>query len=125
MRPRDALGFRTNRVDQIDVNLERDLIKGEFSNYGFESRYLNRYSLGSKNSVFLIGMKFYNSNNDSEQGPGSSGSDANFKFYNTDFPNYFNQSKYNYPNVNLAFFGENIFILSEKFSITPDFGLNT
>ena len=118
---RDALGFRTNRVDQIDVNLERDLIKGEFSNYGFESRYLNRYSLGSKNSVFLIGMKFYNSNNDSEQGPGSSGSDANFKFYNTDFPNYFNQSKYNYPNVNLAFFGENIFYLSEKFSITPGF----
>ena len=118
---RDALGFRTNRVDQIDVNLERDLIKGEFSNYGFESRYLNRYSLGSKNSVFLIGMKFYNSNNDSEQGPGSSGSDANFKFYNNDFPNYFNQSKYNYPNVNLAFFGENIFYLSEKFSITPGF----
>lgn len=118
---RDALGFRTNRVDQIDVNLERDLIKGEFSNYGFESRYLNRYSLGSKNSVFLIGMKFYNSNNDSEQGPGSSGSDANFKFYNTDFPNYFNQSKYNYPNLNLAFFGENIFYLSEKFSITPGF----
>ncbi len=118
---RDALGFRTNRVDQIDVNLERDLIKGEFSNYGFESRYLNRYSLGSKNSVFLIGMKFYNSNNDSEQGPGSSGSDANFKFYNTDFPNYFNQSKYNYPNVNLAFFGENIFYLSEKFSVTPGF----
>ena len=118
---RDALGFRTNRVDQIDVNLERDLIKGEFSNYGFESRYLNRYSLGSKNSVFLIGMKFYNSNNESEQGPGSSGSDANFKFYNTDFPNYFNQSKYNYPNLNLAFFGENIFYLSEKFSITPGF----
>ncbi|MBU86982.1 MAG: TonB-dependent receptor [Flavobacteriaceae bacterium] len=118
---RDALGFRTNRVDQIDVNFERDLIKGEFSNYGFESRYLNRYSLGSKNSVFLIGMKFYNSNNDSEQGPGSSGSDANFKFYNNDFPNYFNQSKYNYPNVNLAFFGENIFYLSEKFSITPGF----
>ncbi len=118
---RDALGFRTNRVDQVDVNLERDLIKGEFSNYGFESRYLNRYSLGSNNSVFLIGVKFYNSNNDSEQGPGSSGSDANFKFYNNDFPNYFNQSNYNYPNINLAFFGENIFYLTEKFSITPGF----
>ena len=29
---RNALGFRTNRVDQIDNGEERDLIKGEFSN---------------------------------------------------------------------------------------------
>ena len=38
---RDALGFRTNRVDQIDANNERDLIVGEFNNFGFESRLLS------------------------------------------------------------------------------------
>ena len=118
---RDALGFRSNRVDQIDSNMERDLIKGEFNNYGFESRYLSKYKLKSRNNVLLLGVKFYNSNNESEQGPGSYGSDADFKFYRNEFPNYFNQSKYNYPNVNYAFFGENIFYFSEKFSVTPGF----
>ena len=31
---RDALGFRTNRVDQVDSFEARDLIKGDFKNYG-------------------------------------------------------------------------------------------
>ena len=118
---RNALGFRTNRVDQVDSNKERDLIKGEFQNFGFESRFLRRYNLKEKNNVFLLGFKFYKSNNDSQQGPGSANSDADFKFSLDDFPNYNNQSKYNYPNLNYAFFGENIFYLTEKFSITPGF----
>jgi Fe(3+) dicitrate transport protein len=40
---RDALGFRENRVNQIDQNNERDLIKGTFRNFGFESRLLKKY----------------------------------------------------------------------------------
>ena len=35
---RNSLGFRTNRVSQVDSGQERDLIKGDFSNFGFESR---------------------------------------------------------------------------------------
>ena len=42
---RNALGFRTNRVDQIDNGEERDLIKGEFSNFGFEKRLLKEYKI--------------------------------------------------------------------------------
>ena len=42
---RDAVGFRTNRVDQIDSFEERDLIKGKFKNFGFESRLLHDYKL--------------------------------------------------------------------------------
>tara|TARA_B100001175_G_scaffold284305_2_gene264633 strand:+ start:422 stop:2848 length:2427 start_codon:yes stop_codon:yes gene_type:complete len=118
---RNALGFRTNRVDQVDSNKERDLIKGEFQNFGLESRYLHKYNFKNKKSVFLIGFKFYKSDNDSQQGPGSSNIDADFEFSLQDFPNYNNQSKYNYPNLNYALFGENIFYLTEKFSITPGF----
>jgi Fe(3+) dicitrate transport protein len=118
---RDALGFRTNRVDQIDSDNERDLIKGEFQNLGFESRFLHRYSLKDKNNVFLIGFRFYKSNNDSQQGPGSANSDADFNFKLDDFPNYNNQSKYNYPNLNYSVFAENIFYLSDKLSLTPGF----
>ena len=33
---RNSIGFRTNRVDQIDPISERDLIKGNFNNHGLE-----------------------------------------------------------------------------------------
>ena len=118
---RNALGFRTNRVDQIDSNKERDLIKGEFQNFGLESRFLHKYNFKDKKNVFLIGVKLYKSNNDSQQGPGSSKSDADFEFNLVNFPNYYNQSNYNYPNLNYSLFGENIFYFSEKFSLTPGF----
>ena len=118
---RNSLGFRTNRVSQIDSGEERDLIKGDFSNYGFESRLLTNYNLLNKKSFFLIGVKYYKSNSSSIQGPGTNGSDANFNFQNTIYPNYNNQSNYIYPNKNLAFFGENIIYINEKISLTPGF----
>ena len=74
-----------------------------------------------KNAVFLIGQKYYRSSNSSIQGPGSDGKDPDFKFYNDLFPYYANQSKYNYPNTNFSLFGENIFNINDRFSITPGF----
>ena len=118
---RNSLGFRTNRVSQVDSGQERDLIKGDFSNFGFESRLLSRYKAFKNKSYFLIGLKYYNSNSSSIQGPGSNGIDANFNFQNSLYPNYNNQSDYTYPNKNIALFGENIFYLTENFSITPGF----
>ena len=116
---RNALGFRTNRVDQVDSIEERDLIKGDFNNYGFEARILHQYQISNKKSNLLIGSKFYKSNNTGQQGPGSNGSDANFDFQLDDFPNYRNQSNYTYPNLNISGFGENIIYINEKLSITP------
>jgi Fe(3+) dicitrate transport protein len=118
---RNSLGFRTNRVDQIDYGEERDLIKGKFKNFGFESRYLTNYNLLNKKSYLLLGAKYYNSYSQSIQGPGSSSSNADFNFDYTNFPNYVNQSEYIYPNSNLAIFGENIFYINENLSITPGF----
>ena len=118
---RNALGFRTNRVDQIDFGEERDLIKGRFRNFGFETRYISNYTVLNKKSYLLLGAKYYNSFSESTQGPGSASKDANFNFDYLNFPNYVNQSEYSYPNFNLALFGENIFYLNENFSITPGF----
>ncbi|MBD3863636.1 TonB-dependent receptor domain-containing protein [Olleya marilimosa] len=118
---RNALGFRTNRVDQPDANTERDLIKGEFNNFGFETRVLTNYNLFGKKSIGLLGAKFYKAENTSEQGPGSDGSDPNFDFQYDAFPNYSNQSSFTYPNLNVAVFGENIVYLNDKLSITPGF----
>ncbi|MBQ0735951.1 TonB-dependent receptor domain-containing protein [Aquimarina celericrescens] len=132
---RSALGFRgiptdlnTNPItadDEVDANGNfvnpRDLIVGNFKNWGAEARLLSRYNILGKESVFLIGSKYYQANNDARQGPGSLGTDADFSFQNDRFPDYANQSTFDFPNLNIAVFGENIFNISDKFSITPGF----
>ena len=118
---RNSLGFRTNRVDQIDLGEVRDLIKGKFSNFGIETRYLTSYDISSIKSYLLLGIKYYNSFSTSTQGPGSSEKKANFSFDYDNYPNYVNQSSYRYPNNNFSFFGENIIYINNKLSITPGF----
>ena len=120
---RYALGFRVNRVDQIDSNGPRDLIYGDFKNMGLETKFLNNYKLFQKESIFVLGSKLYFANNESQQGPGSDMSDPEFHFYNDEFPNYNNQSSYKYPNQNISLFGENIIKISNKISVTPGFRL--
>ncbi len=120
---RYALGFRVNRVDQIDSNGPRDLIYGDFKNMGLETKFLNNYKLFQKESIFVLGSKLYFANNESQQGPGSDMSDPEFHFYNDEFPNYNNQSSYKYPNQNISLFGENIIKISNKMSVTPGFRL--
>lgn len=133
---RNALGFRgipgpdglnRNPVSEPDWTDEngnyvypRDLIKGSFNNWGVEARLLTRYSLFDRDAVFLIGAKFYKAENTSLQGPGSFDTDADFSFdqSNSTYPNV---SDFTFPNQNLAFFGENIFYLNDKLSITPGF----
>ena len=97
----------------------RDLIFGEFKNVGAELRYLNKYKLNALQGTYLIGAKYYNSNNSSMQGPGSTGTDADFNFFNTAFSDYANQSDFLFPNLNFAAFVENIFYVKEKLSVTP------
>jgi Fe(3+) dicitrate transport protein len=119
---RKSVGFRTNRVSQQDdPNEPRDLILGDFNNWGVETRFLQRYKLGSKNAVFLIGSKYYQSKNTSVQGPGTASSEADFSLADEEFPNYPRQSDFTFPNQNLALFGEHIFYVRDNFSITPGF----
>src|SRR6056297_68919 len=119
---RKSVGFRTNRVSQQDEPDEpRDLIRGNFNNWGAEVRFLNRYTLGDRNAVFLIGSKYYSSNNTSVQGPGTAASNADFTLADEQFPNFPNQSDFTYPNRNAALFGENIFYITDNFSVTPGF----
>ncbi|WP_297815040.1 TonB-dependent receptor [uncultured Polaribacter sp.] len=130
---RKAIGFIVNNnftepnpfkdVDEQDMDgnfiHERDLLVGEFKNWGAEARLLSHYDIGERASVFLIGTKVYNANNTSMQGPGSKDADADFTFYSDRYPEYPNQSSFKYPNFNTAVFGENIFNISDRFSVTP------
>ena len=116
---RNAIGFRSNRVSQVDPYEERDLIKGDFNNFGIEARWLKKYILGNKKAVFLLGGKYYSAKNTSAQGPGSASNEADFSFYNEEYPSYSKQSNYTYPNENISIFSENIFYINKRMSVTP------
>ncbi len=125
---RDAIGFRTDRVSQIDNFSEpRDLERGDFVNWGAEFRYLTEYEIDSKiNSTLLLGTKYYHARNAQRQGPGTRDADANFNFVDypvAELPTELRQSDFDFPNLNLAAFGENIFYLNDKLSVTPGFRL--
>ncbi|MEP2238386.1 MAG: TonB-dependent receptor [Maribacter sp.] len=121
---RSALGFRTNRVSQPDdLEEPRELLIDNFQNWGAEARLLTRYKLGDTESALLVGSKIYRTDNNQRQGPGTTAANADFNFADDEFPNYERQSQFNFPNSNLAFFGENIFNLSPKLTLTPGFRL--
>ncbi|WP_324721329.1 TonB-dependent receptor domain-containing protein [Salinimicrobium sp. HB62] len=119
---RKAVGYRENRVSQADdPEAPRELLSDEFNNWGAELRLLSRYNVFNEESVILLGSKYYTAQNEQRQGPGTAAADADFSFADEQFPNYNRQSDFTFPNQNLAFFGENIFNLTGKFSVTPGF----
>lgn len=118
---RKAVGFRIPRVANPDDFGARELIIGDFNNFGFETRFVNNYTVFDKKATYLIGAKYYKANNGSFQGPGTDGTDADFSSAINQFPNYRFQSDFENPNENVAIFGENIFYVNDKFSITPGF----
>lgn len=119
---RSALGYRSYRVSQADKeNSPRDLLVGKFKNWGAEARLVKQYHLAENKNTLLVGFKYYQSQNSSQQGAGSSASGDDFHFATKEFPFYEKQSKFTYPNLNFAFFAENIFKIGEKTTLTPGF----
>ena len=116
---RKAVGFRERRVDLADSGGARELLIGDFNNYGFEARFLTKYTIFGKKSTYLVGTKFYKADNTDFQGPGSDAENANFSSALAQFPDYRVQGNFRNPNTNIALFGENIFYVSDKISITP------
>lgn len=113
---RDAVGI-LDQITRADFdNTPRDLLTDDFSNFGIENRLIHRYDFLENTSIFLIGMRYYNGFTDRKQGVGSSTSTADFEYQNPDVPE---DSKYEFPSQNLAFFTENVFYLTEKITVTP------
>ena len=117
---RQALGIRDNRVTtEDDLEQPRELLIDNFLNWGAEARLLTRYNIGNKESVFLIGSKYYQSSNDQTQGPGSNGLGPDFDFEFEQFPNFERQAAFDTPNFNIAVFSENIFNITDKWTVVP------
>ena len=113
---RDALGFlgRPDRSDDTSAN--RTLLSDQYSNYGAELRFLQRYTLNNLNSHLLVGSRVYHGSTARKQGDADKTDKANFKFLN---PDLLENSSYFFPSSNLAFFAENIFQFTKKWSVTP------
>lgn len=120
---RKALGFRDRRPSVADnLNSPRELIIDDFNNWGAEGRVLTRYNLLGKRATFLLGAKYYQSANESQQGIGANGIEKDFTFQNERFPNSLQrESAFDFPNLNLSVFGEHILNITEQFSFTPGF----
>jgi len=102
-----------------NFDFERDLLIGNFKNYGAEARIITKFDIKNQESVLLLGSKFYKANNTSKQGPGNKETTPDFSFKTKDFPFYPNQNHFEFPNYNIAVFGENIFNITNSLSITP------
>jgi len=112
---RQSLGALTP-INNIDFGGNRTLIDGQFNNFGSEARLLHRYSLLGTEQTALIGMRVYRGMSDALQGDGTDGSGPDFRFLN---PDDVEGSDYVFPSFNLALFGEQIFVLGPKWTLTP------
>ena len=111
---RSSLGF-LGRADRIDFLEGRTLIDGKFNNLGAEARYMRYYLNDTAPSIFLGGLRFYKGRSTGTQGNADNGYGPVFEYLQPDSLN----SDYLFPSYNVSAFAENIFNITEKFSITP------
>ena len=102
-----------NIVD--DPNKPRTVMDDDYRNYYTEARFIHHYNLiGNLRSSFLTGVRFYHGNTHRTQGYNYTGADANFSMRDDR-----TQLDYRFPSYNVAAFAENVFQLTDKFSVTP------
>jgi Fe(3+) dicitrate transport protein len=112
---RGALG-NLERITVADLGQNRQLLFDEYANWGNETRIIVQHDFVGVPSSLAMGFRVYSGTTVRKQGDGSADSSANFTFLS---PNKLEVSDFRFPNTNNAFFVENIFNLSDNFSITP------
>ena len=90
---RDALGF-LGKITELDLDEERNLIKGQFRNAGSELRLLSKYKIKESRAAVLVGSRYYRGTTTSEQGNASNAEDADFRFLR---PGNLDNSSYTFP----------------------------
>ncbi|MEM9832034.1 MAG: TonB-dependent receptor [Bacteroidota bacterium] len=113
---RDALG-NLNQIDRVDDPTQnRTLIRDNFQNVGAEARLLHYLNVLGKKSALLVGGRYYNGLTDRQQGDVNPSDDPDFTFLN---PGDLEDFDYDFPSRNYSLFAENIFNVTDYFSITP------
>ena len=120
---RNSLGF-IKEITRGDPGLQRNLIAGDFQNIGNETRLVHLYEPFKNPWAFVAGFRIYRGFNHTKQGNANDGIGPDFYFsensVNTDFSSIV-ETDYNFPSYNLSLFGEHIFNLNNKLSVTPGF----
>lgn len=113
---RKALGNLKNVTvaDQPDVN--RNLLWDDYLNFGSELRVLHHYEFGNIPQALAVGMRYFEGHTQKRQGDGSNGTGSDFYFLNSE---RLEDSDFTFPSRNTAFFAENIFNLTDRWSFTP------
>ncbi len=112
---RKALGI-LSYINRPDPGGPRDLLDDHYSNWGSELRVLHQYNLlNNQTSTLLTGVRVYKGKTLRSQGNADAGSSPAFD-YTGAFPS---SSQYTFPGTNVAAFTENIFQITDKWSITP------
>ena len=117
---RDAVGD-LDYINRADNGADRNLYRDKYTNYGNESRLLYTYQINNVPQNLLVGLRYYRGYTNRQQGlgnNGSTGNDSDFD-YGTSTTDQNAYNHYTFPNYNVALFTENIFRLSQKFSIIP------
>lgn len=105
-----------NAINQPDNLLPRTVMSDKYRNIYMETRYIHHYNLGNNlRSAILAGIRFYHGDTHRMQGYNYTGSNANYSFGSPDSL----QIDYRFPSYNAAVFAENVFQITDKFSITP------
>jgi len=112
---RDALG-ELGPINRPDPMRERDLIAGQYRNFGNETRLIHRYDIKDNIATFLIGVRYYQGLTTNRQGDANAGSGPDFEFLNAEEPE---KSDYEFPSRNVALFAENLFNIGPRLTLTP------
>lgn len=112
---RQSLG-NMDKINVIDFGGDRMLIDGQFRNMGNETRLLHRYKFFGRQNAMVAGFRLYRGTSNTRQGFGDDGSGPNFNLLNPEDVEF---SDNDFVNNNFAFFIENIFDITPRFSITP------
>lgn len=112
---RQALG-ELGPINRPDPMRERDLIRGQYTNWGNETRLIHRYTIGEQYTTFLAGARYYQGFTTNEQGKANDGAGPDFTFLN---PNDLEQSDYEFPSRNVSVFAENLFNVTDRLTVTP------
>jgi len=112
---RDALG-ELGPINRPDPLRERDLIVGQYRNFGSEGRLIHKYQIRNNIANFLVGYRYYQGYTRNKQGDAAASAKPDFDFLN---PDNLEQSDYEFPSRNIAVFTENLFNIGQKWMITP------
>lgn len=114
--------FRRSLGNLERINLKenpktpRTLISDQFSNLGIEARWLRSYHIAGNISSLVVGTRAYQGYTRSSQTDGAQGEAPDYNIAQNDTSTVF---RYLLTGRNVAWFAENIFNITPKWSVTP------